>query len=35
MEIGMEMIDDRVTKRTFGEGERRPARFRIESGMSG
>ena len=35
MEIGMETIDDRVTKGTFSKGERQPARFGIESGMSG
>ena len=35
MEIGMETIDNRVTKGTFGEGERLPARLGIESGMSG
>ena len=33
MEIRMETIDDRVTKGTFGEGERLPARFGIGSGM--
>ena len=27
MEIGMEALDDRVTKGTFGEDEQRPARF--------
>ena len=35
MEIGMEMIDDCMTKGTFGEDERRPAGFGIESGVSG
>ena len=35
MEIGMETIDDHVTKGTFGKGERRPVGFGIESGMSG
>ena len=29
MEIGMETIDNRVTKGTFGEDERRPAGFGI------
>ena len=35
MEIGMETIDDRVTKGMFGEDEQRPARFGIGSRMSG
>ena len=35
MEIRMETIDDCVTKGTFGEDERRLARFGIRSGMSG
>jgi hypothetical protein len=35
MEIRMETIDDCVTKGMFGEDERRPAGFGIESRVSG